>query len=120
MEQIKKIDIHAHVEPFPQYAPKYRGTNLTKVGPSELIGIYDKLGIEKGVLLPLVSPEAATNTSSNESIKYVVDQSPERFLWFCNVDPRALDNSKDSNLGYLLEHYMSLGAKGVGNGKTLF
>ena len=114
MEQIKKIDIHAHVEPFVEYAPKYQSTGLTKLSPRDLGEFFDKLNIEKGVLLPLISPEAATNTSSNESIKYVTEKNPERFLWFCNVDPRALSNSKDSNLGYLLEHYMSLGAKGVG------
>jgi predicted TIM-barrel fold metal-dependent hydrolase len=79
-----------------------------------MIDFYDKLGVEKGVLLPIVSPEAQLEVMSNESIKYIVDQNPDRFLWFCNVDPRAYANRKDSNLGYLLEHYVALGAKGVG------
>ena len=69
MEQIKKIDIHAHVEPFVEYAPKYQSTGLSKLSPRELTEFFDKLNIEKGVLLPLISPEAANNTSSNESIK---------------------------------------------------
>ena len=112
MEQIKKIDIHAHCTAFPQYFPKFESNGCTMPTAELMIDFYDKLNVEKGVLLPIVSPEAQLAVMSNESCKYTVDQNPDRFLWFCNVDPRAY--SKDSNLGYLLEHYMSLGAKGVG------
>lgn len=114
MEQIKKIDIHAHCTAFPQYAPKFKNNGCTMPSVETMLDFYDKLNIEKGVLLPIVSPEAQLLVMSNENCKYIVDQNPDRFLWFCNVDPRAYQNSKDSNLGYLLEHYMSLGAKGVG------
>ena len=115
METIKKIDIHAHAIPWPQYAPKYAKYNSTMLTPDELFEeYYNKLNIEKCVLLPIASPEAALSGSTNEMVKFLVDQSPDKLIWFCNVDPRAINNRADSNLGYLLEHYMSLGAKGLG------
>ena len=114
MEQIKKIDIHAHATAFPQYAPRFEYNGCTMPSVETLLDFYERLNIEKGVLLPIVAPEAQLHTISNESCKYIADSNPDSFLWFCNVDPRAYSNSKDSNLGYLLEHYMSLGAKGVG------
>ena len=114
MQEIKKIDIHAHVNVFKKYSPNYFGTTESMLSKDEMIAFYDKLGIEKGVLLPIVSPEAQLTTMTSESCKFLSDEQPDRFIWFCNVDPRAFSNSKDSNLGYLLEHYKSLGAKGVG------
>lgn len=111
---IKKIDIHAHCMAFPQYAPKYPDNGCTMPSAETLIDFYDRLGIERGVLLPIVSPEAQPTTMTSEACKFLADCHPDRFLWFCNVDPRAFDNRRDSNLGYLLEHYVSLGAKGVG------
>ncbi|MBE6644782.1 MAG: hypothetical protein E7612_05310 [Ruminococcaceae bacterium] len=114
MESIKKIDIHAHATPFPSYAPKFESNGCTMPSVETMLDFYDKLNIEKGVLLPIVSPEAQLLVMPPENSKFIADSYPERFIWFCNVDPRAYSNSKDSNLGYLLEHYMSLGAKGVG------
>ena len=114
MEQIKKIDIHAHATPFAKYAQKAVNTGCTMPSVETMIDFYDRLNIEKGVLLPISSPEAQLLVMTSEACKFIVDQNPERFIWFCNVDPRAYSNSADSNLGYLLEHYMSLGAKGVG------
>jgi predicted TIM-barrel fold metal-dependent hydrolase len=114
MEQIKKIDIHAHATAFPQYAPKFEANGCTMPSVETMLDFYDKLNIEKGVLLPIISPEAQLLVMTPENCKYIADTNPDRFVWFCNVDPRAYTNSKDSNLGYLLEHYMALGAKGVG------
>ena len=112
MEKIKKIDIHAHAIPWPEYTPKYAKYNSTMLTPTELFEeYYNKLNIEKCVLLPCVSPEAALSCATNEITKFLVDQNPDKLLWFCNVDPRAINNSENSNLGYLLEHYMSLGGE---------
>lgn len=108
-ETIKKIDIHAHV------ANHYRSTpSLIKIDDNELIEMYDKLGIERGVLLPIVSPEGMESPMTNEEIIKSVERHGDRFSWFCNVDPRACSNSPTSKLGKLLEHYKALGAKGVG------
>ena len=45
---------------------------------------------------------------------HAAEKYPDRFSWFCNVDPRAHQNAPGSDLKYLLEHYKKLGAKGVG------
>ena len=114
MTDVKKIDIHAHCVLFPEYTPKYRENGCTLPDAEMMFDFYEKLNIEMGVLLPIVSPEAQLCVLPSENSKYLADKYPDRFLWFCNVDPRSLSNSKDSDLGYLLEHYKSLGAKGVG------
>ena len=49
------IDIHGHA--YRQDCPSADGRN-TFVNPKELLTIHDRFAIEKGVLLPLVSPEA--------------------------------------------------------------
>ena len=46
MENIRKIDIHAHVTAFPQYAPVNYFSGYRMPSPEELISYYDKLNIE--------------------------------------------------------------------------
>ena len=113
MERIRKIDMHAHATPFLEYAP-IMGSRTPMVSPEQVIGFYDELDIEKGVLLPLTSPEYHFEQITSSDCKYIVDKYPDRFLWFCGVDPRAAGNLPDADLSVLLNHYKSLGARGVG------
>ncbi|MBQ8341677.1 MAG: amidohydrolase family protein [Clostridia bacterium] len=113
MTKIKKIDIHAHAVLFQEYAPIWRN-EVPWVSPKQVLGFYDDLNIEKGVLLPIVSPEYHQDQLSNADCKYITEQYPDRFLWFCGIDPRALGNAPDADLSLLLNHYKSLGAKGMG------
>ena len=39
---------------------------------------------------------------------------PDRFIPFCNIDPRALTNSADAPLDRLLRYYRDQGCKGLG------
>ena len=106
---IKKIDIHAHVVPeaaLPNVA--------MSVKAERLIELYDALSIERGVLLPIVSPEGMAFTMPNEHVKAIVDKYPTRFSWFCNVDARSMNNSESADLSFLINFYKELGAKGVG------
>lgn len=113
MEKIKKIDIHAHAAAVPDmYPPLFSGERL--VSAEELLEIYEKLGIEKGMLLPISSPEAQFTGLSNESQKYIADKYPDNFLWYCNVDPRAGNNTPEADLSSILAFYKEKGAKGVG------
>ncbi len=114
VEEIKKIDIHAHVTAFREFTVPNKGTRYPMVTPEELFVFYDKLNVEKGVLLPIISPEGQPCTYSNEMIGWVASQYPDRFVWFCNVDPRAGENRANADLGYILEFYKSRGAKGLG------
>lgn len=116
MQDIKKIDVHAHAVAFPEYYPPSRPGNPDSrfVSADQLLEIYDRLGIEKGVLLPLVSAEGLASPMTSEGCKYMADQHPDRLFWFCSVDPRAGANMDSANLIPLIEHYKALGAKGVG------
>ena len=104
------IDIHVHVRKLP-CAP--RGGRRPFSTPEELIARYDELEIERGVLLPLVSPEFY-EPQSNHEILEVAAQFPGRFIPFCNVDPRMLSNSPEAALDETLGYYRDLGCKGVG------
>ena len=116
MKNMKKIDIHVHAVAFPQYSPRTESgePDPTVLSPEVLLKMYDELGIEMGVLLPLTSPEAVFTPTTSEMCKYMADQHPDRLLWFCSVDPRAVADMPQSNLAKVIEHYKSLGAKGVG------
>ena len=113
MEKIKKIDVHAHATPFPEFSPKlYGGERL--ISAEELIKKYDELNIEKGVLLPLTSPECHPEQITSSDCAYTQRRYPDRFIWFCGVDPRAYGNNENADLSALINHYKSLGAKGIG------
>jgi len=101
------IDIHAHA---------YRNSPPLPVKfctPEQVIERYDAAGIEKGVLLPIVSPEIYL-PQSNEDILEMASRHPDRFIPFCNIDPRALTNAPDAPLDRLLRYYRDQGCKGLG------
>ena len=114
---MKKIDMHAHPIPFKTIERIERppaAAGGTFVTPQELRDMYDPLGIEKCVILPIVSPEAQHVWISNEEAYRLTVEYPDLFYWFCNIDPRIDKNSPDSDLSYYLEYYKKLGARGVG------
>ena len=101
------IDIHAHAywEPVP-FVTKF-------ATPEHLIEVYDSLDIEKGVLLPVVSPEIYF-PQSNEDTLNMAEKYPDRFIPYCNIDPRAMTNSPEAPLDRVLQYYKDRGCKGVG------
>jgi len=101
------IDIHAHAY---RNSPPWPVRFCT---PEQVLQRYDEAGIEKGVLLPIVSPEVYL-PQSNEEILGMAEQYPDRFIPFCNIDPRALTNSADAPLDRLLRYYRDKGCKGLG------
>lgn len=100
------IDIHAHAYRKPSPVFQF-------CAPEQLLKRYDAIGIEKGVLLPIVSPEIYL-PQANEDILEMAEQYPDRFIPFCNIDPRALTNSADAPLDRLLRYYRDKGCKGLG------
>ena len=101
------IDIHAHAyrrcPPFVVQFPT----------AEQVIERYDQAGIERGCLLPVVSPEIYL-PQANEDILEMAEQHPDRLIPFCNVDPRALTYAVDAPLESVLRYYRDLGCKGVG------
>ena len=115
MELVKKIDIHVHVarEQILFHPPFLKNHTCSAL---QLIEMYDELGVEKGVILPWVSPEQSTISyaANNEQSWEVVQKYPDRFTWFANVDPRWNRNSSESDFLPLLQFLKSKGAKGIG------
>jgi len=104
------IDIHVHTRLLP--GPREGGKQAYGT-PQQLIERYDKLGIEKAVILPGVSPECAYYPQSNEEVIGIA-RDTGRFIPFCNIDPRAMKNSPDAPLGDLMRYYKDQGCKGIG------
>jgi uncharacterized protein len=105
------IDIHAHAYRKPVLLPDPFIVRFCTA--EEVIARYDQVGIERGCLLPVVSPEIYI-PQANEDILDMAEKYPARFIPFCNIDPRALTNSADAPLDYLLRYYKDKGCKGLG------
>ena len=101
------IDIHAHAY---RYQEKFV---CGFCNPEQLINKWDELGIAKGVVQPIVSPEVYL-PQSNEDILDMAEKYPDRIIPFCNIDPRALRNMPNSDFGPLMEYYKERGCKGIG------
>ena len=108
---MQKIDIHVHTI-AEKGVLRPRGDTLAT--PEELFEMYEQLGVEKAVLLPVISPEGQTDTNTNREILGIVRQYPDRFYWFCNIDPRQGDNSETTDFAQMLAYYKEQGAAGLG------
>lgn len=106
------IDAHLHTIRFPGLSRNAAGENFAT--PEELIVMMDRTGVDQGVLLPCVSPECAFQLSTCEDILEICAQHPDRFIPFCNVDPRALGNASGADLSFALRHYRDRGCRGLG------
>jgi len=105
------IDIHVHACKVATTA--FSGQQICST-PEQLLPIYDEHEIERGAILPIVSPECTLLPQSNEEILDICQQHPDRFVPFCNIDPRAFTNSAKAPLGDALKYYKDKGCKGVG------
>ena len=103
MKGIRKIDIHAHA------VWDRAKTPLKKwVDGDQLVEIYDSLGIERGLLLPIIYLDGMVDPISNEDVAELCRAHPDRFSRFCCVDP------EDSKALKKLERYKLEGAVGLG------
>ena len=113
----KFIDIHVHA--VRQHcvdvplAPGGRRLNMY-AEPQELIELYDTMGVEKGILLPEVSPECIPQTVSNEEILAICADYPDRFVPGCNIDPRNYFNNSTSPFSDGLRRYKDRGCRILG------
>ncbi|MEW6755738.1 MAG: amidohydrolase family protein [Candidatus Latescibacterota bacterium] len=104
------IDVHAHAY-GPECPPADGRTRFAT--PEEVLKRYDELGIEKGILLPLIGPEFYL-PQSNEDILEMCARSGGRLVPFCNIDPRGMTNSPDAPLDQWMRHYQVRGCRGLG------
>ena len=113
MERIKKIDIHVHCVPEPDL-PRHNGSNYPT--PDDPRAMYDRLGVDRAVLLPQCSaPEGTCDRLSQREARSMVGYRPDVFCgWFCNIDPRQGKNGPDTDFLHYLRYYHARGARGVG------
>ena len=104
------IDIHAHAFKTPFLQIDGRAPLPT---PEQLIEHYNNIGVEQAVLLPLVGPEFYPG-QGNEEILEIADRFPGRFIPFCNIHPRAINNSSSAPLSDVMKKYKDKGCKGIG------
>ena len=100
------IDIHTHAY---RIKPPVYGFST----PEELLKRYDAMKVDVAVLLPVVSPEIYM-PQPVEDILEMCATWPDRFVPYCNIDPRCYWNSPNAPLDEIMLHYKRLGCKGVG------
>ncbi|MBO5923750.1 MAG: amidohydrolase family protein [Lentisphaeria bacterium] len=106
------IDCHVHVI-AEETCPRPDGKQPVST-PEVLLERYAGLGIEKAVLLPTCTPDSCGLVQSNDDILRIVKCYPDRFIPFCNVDPRGMRNTPAAEFRHILEYYRDKGCKGVG------
>lgn len=108
---MKKIDIHAHTSMWEnsQIRP-----GVAFATPEQIKEAYDEIGIDKGFLLPLLSPEFRCSVQTSEEMEYLSNKYPDTFYWFCNLDPRMGEYSTNTDFSQLIEPYKKRGAIGLG------
>jgi len=107
------IDIHIHVAK--QRHPKLRRASGSRYPtPDEAVAVMDAHGIDKAVVMTVLSPEWRYCIISPEETLEICAMYPDRLIPFCNMDPRYLTNDTTANFTPLLEAYKELGCKGVG------
>jgi predicted TIM-barrel fold metal-dependent hydrolase len=109
------IDIHTHItyEKFPEFCAMINRRPFTA---DVLLKRMDMEGIDKSVLLPLVSPECLDyyGVCGNQECIEAVRNYPDRFIAFCNIDPRSMMNHDDIGFEKLIKVYQDLGCRGIG------
>lgn len=106
--------IDAHLHTVRRMGLPRDAVNSNFATPDELIGIMDRTGVDRGILLPSSSPEGCYQQVTTEDVLEVCETYPDRFHAFCNVDPRAGSNSPDADLSFHLNYYKGQGCLGVG------
>ncbi len=106
------LDIHVHTSNWSDL-PWGPGMQCPCTA-EQLLEMYDSVGIAKAVLLPLVTPECNILTQSNEEILQVAARYPDRFIPFCNLDPRLSVNSPSFDFSFVMRHYKARGCRGIG------
>ncbi|MHB8902940.1 MAG: amidohydrolase family protein [Thermoguttaceae bacterium] len=111
--KLRFIDIHVHTcKPRHPKVTRANGTHYPS--PQQLIEMMDAAGIDMAVVQTTISPECRYTTVTPEETLEICAMYPGRLIPFCNLDPRFISNSPTANFRPLLEAYIEMGCKGVG------
>jgi predicted TIM-barrel fold metal-dependent hydrolase len=104
------IDVHTHLGQTWNHTKE-----LTADG---LLEWMDANGVERAVVMPVVSPEAATFLSTSEAVLEKTKPHRDRLIPFCCIDPRTSYSGGRHGLKHILNSYAGRGAKGFGEHKV--
>lgn len=113
-KEIKKIDCHVHSH-FSGGPLRLNGS--TWATPEEIRAAYDRLGIDRGILMSCSAPEQLHELVTSRDAEAMFSAHQDTFAaWFCALDPRMITNSptKIPNYSYYIDFYRERGARGVG------
>ena len=106
------IDIHGHCLKT-KGIPLHRGDEPL-LWTEKLLEMHKEIGIDHGVLLPIVTPESVCRVQSVDEVLDIVQISNGHFIPFMNVDPRMLYSNPNADLAFVVEYYKAMGCKGIG------
>ena len=105
------IDIHTHTSTCDGIL-RQNGSRYPT--PEELIETMDANGIDKAVILSTVSTECRFVIVTPHEVMAIAQKYPDRFIPFCNLDPRMLQNNISSDFRPMLNYFKKSGYKGIG------
>ena len=106
------IDIHVHASMSTGiYHPERKDRFPT---PVELIETMDANGIDRAVVMSMVSPECQYCFVTSEDVINMCSSFPDRLIPFMGIDPRMVKNGPESDFRSILEYYKTKGCKGIG------
>ena len=111
--KMKKFDMHCHVYAQPGF-PREDGSFYLL--PDQMLDIFEKKGVVRGLILPEVHYEASmTGQVQNvEEVAGIAANYPDKFYFFMNLCPHSFYKNPEADYSELIEYYLAMGAKGVG------
>lgn len=103
-----KIDIHAHV------FPKRGFVRDVFLSVEQQLYANKKQDVDMALILPLIHYEIVQTPQIIEDIAELCRQYPDNFMFFMNLDPRMYNRNPDADFSSIIEYYLEMGAKGVG------
>jgi predicted TIM-barrel fold metal-dependent hydrolase len=105
------IHVHCHKKRLPGIC---RANGSQYPALEQLIAAMDTDGIDMAVLMCCVSPECRNTLVAPEEVLEICAEYPDRFIPFCDFDPRNRRNDESSDFRPLLRAYIEAGCRGVG------
>ena len=112
---MKKIDVHTHC-----FRDRFTmGTQSVPSVDDFLNNIFDEMGVSECIQLPSCFEQDITKMGkayedANMLAYNISQEHPNKFHWFCNIDPRMNNFTADEDLTPYLKRYKDLGAIGFG------
>ncbi len=101
------IDIHLHIGRL--YTSMDR-----PFAADNALRFMDANAIEKACLLPIENPEETDYYVTTDQIIAEADQHPDRFIPFCNIDPRRRRADLSTDFHGMIKEYRDRGCRGFG------